>query len=104
MPLTRRQFELGIDEEIEAWMQQVYHLLANIRDLAYSELELRQNILGEGGRVAHVTQGERKAKFQRALDVLVFVEAIERRQVDGSDYYAFAREFDTSSWEPKVAV
>ena len=96
MPLTRRQFELGIDEEGEEWMRQVYNLLADRQDLAYSSDELCRMVLGDSPEL------ERTEKFQRALDVLAMMGAATRGQISDQDYYAFVEEFDTRSWKAAV--
>ena len=40
MPLTRRQFELGIYDETESLIRLIYRLLSENKHLAYSEEEL----------------------------------------------------------------
>jgi len=40
MPLSRRQFELGVDFEAEDWMRQADQLLSEHPELAYSSGEL----------------------------------------------------------------
>ena len=40
MPISRLQFEMGIDEGIEALMVSVYDLLEDNHDAAFSEEEL----------------------------------------------------------------
>ena len=93
MPLTKRQFELGIEHQTEGWMQRVYELLSNDRDHAYSSRELLDKLRGR----AHVSS----AKLPRALEVLVSIGAVETREIDGEYYYAFNREVDPDTWEPK---
>lgn len=93
MPLSLRQFDLGINEEIESWMRQIYALLLSHRDLAYSSKELRHAILDDSAGTANTRS------FERALEVLAEIRAIEKRWVDDEDYYAFHQEFDTESWE-----
>ncbi len=107
MPLTKRQFELRVDEEGETWMRQIYDLLAEHRDLAYSTEELRETFLGDEPDMFKVepdlaeeyTQKERK--LNRVLDVLVGIGAVDQRDVAGTDYYAFLQEFDTNTWVSK---
>ena len=93
MPLTKRQFDLGIDEEGEEWMRQVYLLLAEHRDLAYSFEELKETVLGGG-----ITASTQASKFNRALEVLAEIGALDKGEVDRTDYYAFLQEFDTGTW------
>ena len=92
MPLSIRQFDLGINEEIESWMRQVYELLLGHRELAYSATELRQAILADSAAVSN------SDSFGRALEVLAELRAIEKRWVNDEDYYAFLQEFDTGAW------
>ena len=93
MPLTKRQFQLGIDEEGEEWMRQVYRLLAENRDLAYSAEELRETVLGSA-----VTAGVQSSKFDRSIEVLAEIGAIDKGEVDRTDYYAFLQDFDVGTW------
>lgn len=93
MPLSIRQFDLGINEEIESLMREVYWLLVRNPELAYSSKELRQAILADSSEVAN------NESFGRALDVLAELRAVEMRWVNDEDYYAFHREFNTESWE-----
>ena len=97
MPLSVRQFELGIDQEIDDWMRQIYELLARNRQLAYSSQELAEAVLGISVSEA------RSEKFQHSLDALVEIWALEKRWVDDTDYYAFSQEFDTTTWEPDIS-
>ena len=93
MPLTRRQFELGIDEECEGWMRQVYEILEDNRHLAYSSEELRKSVLSDD-------QSSAKAqKFSHALDVLTQISAVDMRWFDDIDYYAYLQDFDTGTWK-----
>ncbi len=92
MPLSKRQFELGIDDEAENWMRQAYQLLAEHPDLAYSSGELLEAILGEASGSAY-------SKLNHALDVLAEIGAFDKGVVADTEYYAFRAEFDTNTWE-----
>ena len=94
MPLSIRQFDLGINEDIESLMREVYWMLIRNPELAYSSMELRQAILGDSVEVAN------SESFGRALEVLAELRAVERRWVNNEAFYAFNREFDTEFWEP----
>ena len=94
MPLSKRQFELGIDEEGEEWMRQAYHLLAEHRDLAYSTEELQETILGAG-----VSAATKSPKFAQVLDVLAEIGAVDKGKVDRTNYYIVGYEFNTDTWE-----
>ena len=96
MPLTRRQFELGIDEESEQWMRQVYRLLADHPDLAYSAAELYQDVVGESPELT------KTKKFDHTLFILGEIGGVDVRVLDGSHYFAFLEELDTAGWVKKV--
>ncbi len=93
MPLSKRQFELGIDSESEDWMRQAYQFLAGQPDLAYSLQELEEAILG-----IKALSGN-SGKLEHSLDVLAEIGAFDKARVRGTDYYAFREDFDTSTWE-----
>ena len=94
MPITKRQFDLGIDEDIQSWMQKIYALLSTDRELAYSFQEIQEALLHDAFQVQTLE------RLNRALDVLVEIGAIDKRSVDDTGYFAFGSEFDTSSWVP----
>lgn len=98
MPLTKRQFELQIDQQIEGWMRQVYELLETHQDLAYSGDELRHELLGD-------SPAPTKAEtFGRALETLDSIGAVEKREVHDLVYYAFNRKVDTDNWELDLSL
>ena len=94
MPLTKRQFELGVGEEGESLMRQVYELLAGHPELAYSLQELEETFLGQAN-----PPGPKVGSFRRAVEVLVEIGAVDQREIAGIDYYALLREFDTNTWK-----
>ena len=96
MPLSRRQFELGIDEESEQWMRQAYRLLSDNSDLAYSAAELYKEVVGESPDLSN------KKKFDHTLFILGEIGGIDVRVLDGSHYFAFLEELDTADWVKKV--
>ena len=93
MPLTVRQFDLGIDQEMDAWMRQVYELLIRNQHLAYSSEELSKEVLGASA------EKDDREKFVLALDVLFQIQAVEKRWVNDTGYYAFSQAFNTNTWE-----
>ena len=93
MPLSKRQFELGIDDEGEEWMRQAFRLLAEHRDLAYSTGELEELILG-----AEVPY-RNSQKFSHILDILAEIGAVDKGEVDQTEYYVFSYDVDTKTWE-----
>lgn len=90
MTITRRQFDLGINDDIHGWMQQAYLLLAEHRDQAYSETEIQ-------GRVQANPASWKDLSV--ALQTLVKLAAIESRLVKGTAYYAYWNDMHTDSWE-----
>ena len=80
MTLTKRQFELGVDEEGEDCMRQIYDLLATHNDVAYSRQEIQREVLGTPTPVTKLS------KFKRALGVLVGIGALDQRKVSRKDY------------------
>lgn len=96
MPLTRRQFELGIDEESEQWMRQAYLFLSDHQDLAYSDAELYQEVVGESPELT------KRKKFDHTLFILGEIGGLDVRVLDGSNYFAFLEELDTADWVKKV--
>ena len=95
MPLTKRQFELGVDAEAEEWMRQVYALLERQQESAFSVEELQQTLLGDSRDIA------REEKFGAALRALVEVQAVKQGFVKDQQYYAHGQEVDTTTWKPK---
>lgn len=96
MPITKRQFDLGIDAVGNDYMVRIYELLASDSELAFSESELHDEIFD----ASWTTQ--QSAQFEAAIRALLRVEAIESREVGRITYYAFRREMDTENWELKL--
>lgn len=92
MPLTRRQFELGVDTETENWMRRIYGFLSENNHLAYTTEELFEEVAHNDSSVSTV--------FQRAMEALQVVWAVEARIVRGTRYVAHVRDVDTSTWVP----
>ena len=93
MPLTKLQFDLGIDDEGEKIMRQAYDLLEGHPDLAYSGKELQELALGQSA------PAKKSSKFKTALKVLVKIGAVEGRKLGRTEFYAFLQEFDTITWK-----
>ncbi|MCH8745765.1 MAG: hypothetical protein IIB31_08975 [Chloroflexi bacterium] len=98
MPITKRQFQLGIGEDIQRQMREIYTLLGNERESAYSSEELQGTFLGD----THASDA--RVNLDRALDVLVEIGAVDKRLVAEIPYYAFHQKFDTDSWERDFGV
>ena len=91
MPLTKRQFELGVDEEGEELMRRVYRLSSSNPELAYSLEEIISMI-----RAEDLSSGENQ--IEKALGVLVGIGAMEGREIGYNEYFAFLQDFDTGTW------
>ena len=106
MPLTKRQFELGITDEVENWMRAVYNLLGGHKELAYSQQEIIDSLLGEepisGDSYLEYSRGSRN--IEHSLGVLAGIGAVERRKVGYQEYYVFQQELDTDSWNRKSSI
>lgn len=92
MPITRKQFELGIDQLVERWMLKIHELLSQKRDEAFSADELKAASsylpIAEGmtGELALI---KRRHPAEAALEKLVELGAIEARVVESKTYYAY---------------
>lgn len=95
MPITRKQFDLGIDHLIERWMLKIHELLSQHRDKAYSEEELKAALsylpIAEG-TIAELAHVKRRHPAEAALEKLVELGAIEARIVESKTYYAYLGE------------
>ena len=99
MPLTKRKFEIGIDEQLDGWMKQIYRLLVENKELAYSFLELSDELLGVVPLDISWRLNQDRKRLQYALDALVKSRAAERRAINDADYYVFDNVCDTDTWE-----
>ena len=86
MPITRKQFELGIDSEIEEWMKKIHSFLSEHKDQAFSEGELRESL----GLKLPTPVKEIKA-FEAALDKIVGLGVAEERLILDKSYYSQGR-------------
>ena len=100
MPITRRQFELGIDENIQRWMESTYAFLQDRRDVAFTREELNKTLSS-----ASEPTTARDDNLGHALDALVRVGAAESRFVGPDLYYSFGDDINMETWErPPVQV
>ena len=96
MPITKRQFELGIDSDLEERMQRIYSFMEAHPDEAFSLAELREIFKipdspkdYEYGKAAEwVTDNER---FLMSLERLVKLDIVRERDVASIKYYATGR-------------
>jgi hypothetical protein len=84
VPITRKQFEAGVDDQIEARIRQIHTYLAEKRDQAFTAEELQAAILG--------SSWEYNDAFRAALQKLVEIAAVELRRIGNESYYAYQTE------------
>lgn len=94
MPISRLQFEMGIDDGIEALMVSVYELLEANRDAAYAEEELYR-LFTANAPGSYIDT----SYLDIALQKVVELGAVEERPVANAKYYAFLQQVDTATWE-----
>ena len=97
MPITGKQFELGIDSAIEEWMKKIHSFLVEHRDEASTQYELAEQLDGFSERYKKLSFGavgvvaEFNSTFEMALEKLVETRAVESRLVRGQSYYRVGR-------------
>ncbi len=79
MPITRKQFEIGIDPKIEEWMEKIRAFLSEHKDEAFNANELLEALHG---------RNEPK-DFLAAVEKLVELGAAEKKIIRGTDYYSY---------------
>lgn len=110
MPITRKQFELEIDTKTEEWMKKIHGFLAERKDEAFSEAELREHYsptlfesLSDSEKRLAKLQGYRNAfnllpgeqsAFSLALERLVELGAIGKSIIRDTAYYAYRQELE----------
>ena len=95
MPITKLQFEMGIDGGIETLMVALYDFLEEHLDTAYSEEELYQQF-GVTKPGSYIDTSH----LDIALQKIVETGAVEARSVANSIYYAFLQPIDKATWKP----
>ena len=95
MPITKFQFEMGIDGGIETLMIAVYDFLEEHQDVAYAEEELYQqfSVTKPGTYID-------SSHLDIALQKVVETGAVEARSVANTTYYAFLQQIDKTTWTP----
>jgi hypothetical protein len=100
MPISRRQFDLGINEDIEAWMRRIDEFLAQHPSEAFSVAELaRQFGVPELDMSVHTVaqnlssflMSDEQKRFAVALVKLSDVDVVSEREVAGDSYFASGR-------------
>jgi hypothetical protein len=89
MPITRKQFELGINSETEVWMRKIYAFLVEHRDRAYTRLELGDSLELELRPPAAGSDEGRL--FDAGLNKLVGLDCVQAREVGGTLYFGEGR-------------
>ena len=84
MPITRRQFDLGIDKAVEQCMVRIHEFLSKSKNQAFSKGEIFSAISGEVPL----------KKFDRALEKLAEIRAVDVRYVKNESYYAYLENLD----------
>ena len=93
MPISRLQFEMGIDDGIEALMVSVYDLLESNPDAAYSEEELYRRFTANAPG-SYIDTSHLDIALQRVVELA----CVEARSVANATYYAFLCEIDKETW------
>lgn len=91
MPITAKQFELGIDSNIEGWMRKIHSFLASHKLEAFTSVELAKELEGFTFKGAPRRQAPVQyldEAFQAAVEKLVETRAVDSRVVRGESYYA----------------
>ena len=95
MPITKLQFEMGIDGGIESLMVALYDFLIEHTETAYAEEELYQQFgVSDPGTYIDTSH------LDIALQKVVETGAVEARSVANSTCYAFHQEIDKATWKP----
>lgn len=102
MPITRRQFELGIDDLIATWMTKVHAFLSRNRDQAFTEKEIAEALKDDIKaaqpelRRARGWPPDRNIELEppirTALAKLEEIFAADARKVHEDIYYAYLRD------------
>lgn len=101
MPITRQQFETGINESLLNAMRRVHRFLSENKDKAFTESEIIA-VATEGGDVNvtnHLHAGPiveatryHDRAYSPAVSKLVEIGAVEARRVRGTLYFTYRRD------------
>ncbi len=104
MPITRRQFDLGIDPTLEQWMTRIHKFLEDHRNEAFSEPDLKVRLSTDVEAFDEAWKAERGLPsdasvltpidgiIRASLTKLVEILAAEARDVEYTTYYAYRDE------------
>ena len=97
MPITGKQFELGIDSAVEGWMRKIHSFLDDHRDEAFTKYELAEQVNAFTRRYKEAGKelkeqlakllAEFNSDFELALDRLLETGAVDTRLIRGETYY-----------------
>ncbi len=94
MPISRRQFDLGINNELKDWMEKLYALLQQNKETAYTREELEE-LLGVNA-VPIGLESDTQTALDRALERLIRMGCAEAREINSTLYFAVGqRELET---------
>ena len=85
MPITREEFELGMDAERE-WIRLIHGFLTEHKDEAFTSRELWEGMVAEKSVPFHAMGHPIDGPLER----LVEMGAAQRRRFRGEDYYLYA--------------
>lgn len=94
MPITRKQFDLGIDAELESWMRRMSDFLVQHQEEAFSLDELGGALEAGGWNSLDFDfkpLSSQRQRFELALRRLVDLDVVSERVVAGVHYYAAGR-------------
>jgi len=100
MPISRRQFDLGINKEIESWMSRIDEFLAQHPSEAFSATELAKQfglpeldipVRGVALGLFPERMSDEQKRFAVALVKLSEVGVVSEREVAGAAYFASGR-------------
>ena len=98
MPISRRQFDLGIDKETDDWITKIHQFLSEHKDEAYSEDEIRVKLNLKSSKYRYTFSseniGDSKTHFKIAIDTLVESGAIGKKEIQGINYYIYIKPID----------
>ncbi|MBE0415690.1 MAG: hypothetical protein IBX36_04020 [Dehalococcoidia bacterium] len=97
MPITRKQFELEVDSEVEGWMRKIHSFLGEFKEQAFTKDELAEQLDGfserykelrlKGVIVGITPKLKFDSDFEVALEELLETGAVDTRLVRGEGYY-----------------
>ena len=88
MPITGKQFELGIDSVMEGWMRRIHQFLTSHKEEAFTVVELAKELNGMPQKYQQLGELAVDEAFKVALDKLVEIGAVDSRIIRRERYYA----------------